>query len=132
MVKIYLSVIRPLLEYACLVWNTGLPKYLSDSIETVQKRALKCTYLSLSYNDIFKITKLPTLAQRRDNLCHEHFQKMQKESHRLHHLLPNVRNVSYDLCSNQKYPIPKVRISHFKNLYIPWCLSNCQYLKPVL
>ena len=33
LVKIYVSVIRPVLEYACPVWSTNLPKYLSDAIE---------------------------------------------------------------------------------------------------
>ena len=37
LLKIYLSVIRPVLEYACQVWHTCLPKYLCNKIETVQK-----------------------------------------------------------------------------------------------
>ena len=32
LVKMYVSVIRPVLEYACPVWSTNLPKYLSDAI----------------------------------------------------------------------------------------------------
>ena len=32
LVKIYVLVIRPVLEYACPVWSTNLPKYLSDAI----------------------------------------------------------------------------------------------------
>ena len=30
--KIYVSVIRPVMEYACPVWHTCLPKYLSDDL----------------------------------------------------------------------------------------------------
>ena len=44
LVKIYVSVIRPVLEYACPVWSIGpirLPKYLSDAIEMIQKRVLR-------------------------------------------------------------------------------------------
>ena len=40
LVKIYVSVIRPVLEYPCPVWSTNLPKYLSDAIEMIQKRVL--------------------------------------------------------------------------------------------
>ena len=40
LVTIYVSVIRPVLEYACPVWHTNLNKHLTESIETVQKRAL--------------------------------------------------------------------------------------------
>ena len=31
-VTVYLSVVRPVLDYACPVWHTNLPKYLSDNI----------------------------------------------------------------------------------------------------
>ncbi len=44
LVTIYVSVIRPVLECACPVWYTNLNKHLTESIETVQKRALKCIY----------------------------------------------------------------------------------------
>ncbi len=39
LVTIYVSVIRPVIEYACPVWHTNLNKHLTESIETVQKRA---------------------------------------------------------------------------------------------
>ena len=39
-----ISVIRPVLEYAYPVWHTNLNIHLTESIETVQKRALKCIY----------------------------------------------------------------------------------------
>ena len=38
------SVIRPVLEYACPVLHTNRNRHLTESIETVQKRALKCIY----------------------------------------------------------------------------------------
>ena len=42
LVTIYVIVIRPVLEYACPVWHTNLNKHLTESIETVQKRAMTC------------------------------------------------------------------------------------------
>ena len=47
-----LYVIIPVLEYACPVWYTNLNKYLSESLETEQKRALKCIYPGNEYADI--------------------------------------------------------------------------------
>ena len=38
--KVYLAIIRPILEYAVPVWR-AIPEYLSQKIESVQKRALK-------------------------------------------------------------------------------------------
>ena len=52
LVTVYTSVVRPVLEYACPVWHTNLPKYLSDSIELIQTRALKSIFSGKSYNDI--------------------------------------------------------------------------------
>ena len=40
LLEIYLTVIRPVLEYACPVWHPHLPKYLSDSIQRIQRQAL--------------------------------------------------------------------------------------------
>ena len=44
LVSVYVSVVRPVLEYACPVWHNNLPQYLSDNIEVIQKRALKCIF----------------------------------------------------------------------------------------
>ncbi len=41
--KIYLSTVRPVLEYAGPVWQ-AIPGYLSDAIERIQKRALHIIY----------------------------------------------------------------------------------------
>ena len=49
LVTMYVSVIRPVLEYACPVWHTNLNRHLTESIETVQKRVLKCIYPGNEY-----------------------------------------------------------------------------------
>ncbi len=45
LVRVYVSVIQPVLEYACLVWHAGLPNYLTQGIEMVQKKSLKVCLL---------------------------------------------------------------------------------------
>ena len=50
--NIYVSVIRPVLEYACQVWHKNLPSYLSDNIERIQIRAMKCIYPGHNYDYI--------------------------------------------------------------------------------
>ena len=37
LVSVCVSVVRPVLEYACPVWHTNLLQYLSDNIEVIQK-----------------------------------------------------------------------------------------------
>ena len=65
LVTVYLSVVRPVLEYACPVWHTNLQQYLSDNIESIQKRALKCIFRGSSYNEILCNVGLQTLKDRR-------------------------------------------------------------------
>ena len=47
----YISCIRPIAEYACQVFHTGLPKYLSDDLENLQKRALRIIHPDLFYDE---------------------------------------------------------------------------------
>ena len=46
------AVVRPVVEYACPVWHTNLPIYLSDNIEMIQKRAVRAIFPGMSYVDI--------------------------------------------------------------------------------
>ena len=69
LVKIYVSVIRPVLEYACPVWSTNLPKYLLDAIEMIQKHVLRSIYPGLHYDDILVLVSLQSLKKRRDDIC---------------------------------------------------------------
>ena len=39
-VRIYQSLIRSLLEYACPVWHCALPRSLADKLESLQRRTL--------------------------------------------------------------------------------------------
>ena len=64
LVRIYASVIRPVVEYACPVWHTHLPKYLLDNIKIIQKRCLKTIFPGFTYKDILQMVNIPTLYDR--------------------------------------------------------------------
>ena len=64
LVRIYISVIRPVVEYACPAWHTNLPIYLSDNIELIQKLCMKTIFPGCSYDDILEMTNLPTCTAR--------------------------------------------------------------------
>ncbi len=123
---IYLSVIRPVLEYACPVWSTCLPAYLSEKIETVQKRAMRTIYPGFSYTDTLEILNIAPLATRRVELCTKYFNDMKRDGHKLNHLLPDERTVPYNLRTSNVYPVIKTRTSRYQKSFLPWCLSNCQ------
>ncbi|KAK2174417.1 hypothetical protein NP493_806g01046 [Ridgeia piscesae] len=104
LVSVYVSVVRPVLEYVCPVWHTNLPQCLFDNIEVIQKRALKCIFPGLGYAEILRRVNLDTLNIRRDSICQKYFDKIQQ----------NV------------YPLPVTKTNRFRNSFIPWALYNCQ------
>ena len=67
--KVYLSNIRPVLEYAIQVWQS-IPDYLWDKVESIKRRALRIIYPEAeSYDQSLRVAKLETLASRRISLC---------------------------------------------------------------
>ncbi len=70
---VYTICIRSVLEYGCQVWNYGASQYLSVDVERVQRRALRIIYPDLSYTKALEVTSLPSLSQRRDELCRSYF-----------------------------------------------------------
>ena len=70
MVKIYITYIRPLLEYCAPVFHASLSAKQAQQIEKVQKRALKMIAgYDTSYQQILCQFNLETLADRRQKLC---------------------------------------------------------------
>ena len=127
LLRVYVSVIRPVLEYACPVWHTSLPMYLSDNIETIQKRCLRTIFPGHSYDEARSISNLPTIFERRTKLYQSYFRKMHNSDHTLNKLLPNQRNISYDLRTYNALPVPLARTDRFRRSLIPWGLANWQH-----
>ena len=69
--NVYVSVVRPVLEYACPVWHTNLTKYLCDNIEMIQKRALQSIFPNKGYDDILCDLGMCTLHERRNVICEQ-------------------------------------------------------------
>ena len=65
-----------------------MSRMATESIETVQKRALKCIYPGNEYADILCLTNLYTVSieDRRDSLCNKYFQNIMETTHRLYYL----------------------------------------------
>ena len=127
LLRMYVSVIRPVLEYACSVWHTSLPMYLSDHIETIQKRCLRTIFPGYSYDEARSISNLPTLFERRTKLCQSYFRKMQNADHKLHKLLPKQRSIPYGLRTYNTLPVPLARTDRFRRSLIPWGLANWKH-----
>jgi len=116
----YISVIRPVLEYCAVVWHHGLSKNQSESIEAIQRPALRIVYpttASMPYWAAFHYAELLSLSDRRDKLCRDLFQKLHDPSSCFHHLLPSARDS--DLTSRLRracmYPRPRNRTNCYKS-----------------
>ena len=121
----FIASIRTILEYACQVFHYGLPKYLSDVIERIQKRALRIIFPDLSYEDALITLNMKSLWLRREDLCSKLFKLIvDDENHKLHHLLPmNVPDI-YNFRSSKQFYIPKFRTNRFRNTFIMSSLLN--------
>ena len=73
--KVYMTTIRPVLEYGVQVWQ-DVPKFLSNKLESVQKRALHFIYPCHSCLDALNTSNLSSLKERRTQLCCKYIQKV--------------------------------------------------------
>lgn len=68
--KIYLTVVRPVLDFACPTYHPLLSKTQSDRLEALQKRAAKIIFgVEQSYAALVADGSLELLADRRNALC---------------------------------------------------------------
>ncbi len=124
LLRVYLSVIRPVVEYACPVWHTNLPGYLSDSIEVVQQGALRTIYPGVSYSEAMEKSSMQTLFDRREELCKKYFTGLKRQDHKLHHLLPPSRSVPYPLRDAAPLVLPKVKTQRYFKSLVPWGIRD--------
>ena len=69
-VMVCYSLLRSILEYACVMFPE-LPKYLSDSLERIQKSALVIIFPDSTFSEALNLAGIPTLQDRRSAACHE-------------------------------------------------------------
>jgi hypothetical protein len=60
LITVYISCIRPILEYCNQIWHFNIPEYLSKNIERIQRRVLKIIHPSLSYYFALVVCNIPT------------------------------------------------------------------------
>ena len=58
----YVTCIRPVAEYVCVVFHDSLPKYLSDDLEKLQKRACRIILPGHSFENAINELSLTSLA----------------------------------------------------------------------
>ena len=98
MLKVYTCNIRSVLEYATEVWQ-DIPTYLSDAIESIQRRALKIIFPNFSYQQALDQSNLTFLVDRMISICNKLMTNMRNEDHPISFLAPQAmtRFIPYQL-----------------------------------
>ena len=101
--KVYLTTIRPMLEYGVQVWQ-DIPELLSNKLESIQKRVLYIIYPCHSYSDALNTTNINSLKERRTQLCCKYIQ-MTQHDHSINFLTPwtATSGHSYNLRASDNY-----------------------------
>ena len=114
----YYSVIRSVLEFSCQLFHRSLPKYLSDDIERIQRRALQIIFPSLSYCEAIDKAGIPTLSERRKTLYIKLFNDIVSR-HKLANLLPPMASFhARRLRNKRRFNTPVCRTDRFMNSFI--------------
>jgi hypothetical protein len=101
------------------VFHHSLPKYLSDDLERVQKRALSILSPGVSYPQNLEKFDLSSLLHRRKELCDQLVFKITRDSsHNLHNLLPPKHETKLNLRKKRTFNIPHIHTNRHKNTFV--------------
>ena len=115
--KGYPACIRPVSEYVCQVFHNGLPEYLSEELENIQRRAI--IFPVLSYQEALKECNIATLYQRRQLLTERLFSEIKDNTcHELHGLLPSCYLTTVTLRRKRAFNVLFCRTNRLKNSFI--------------
>ena len=97
--------IRPVLEYCSVVWHHGLTKAQAESLEAIQRRALRIIY-PVTYDFPYDAALSIALYDRREQLNRRFFKSILSQSSCIFSLLPPPRdlNVTSRLRTASTYP----------------------------
>ena len=120
LILFYSTCIRPVIEYACQAFHDSLPKYLSDDLERLQKRAFRIVFPDQHYKEALRNTNTPSLYDRRQELTTKFFKDIvNNPEHKLTDLLPPLNNDnSHFLRKNRKFNVPLHKTNRFRNSFI--------------
>ena len=125
LIQFYRTCIRPITEYASPVFHDCLPAYLSKDIESIQRRAMRISFPSLSYKEALDEAGLISLSVRRQSLTDKLFTKVKTDrENKLHHLLLEQRTCHYNLRKQRRFK-PVFKTNRCKSSFI---IHNSQKL----
>ena len=116
LVEVFTIHVRPLLEFAVPVWHSNLNQKCSNSIERVQKAAVKIILQGSykSYKNALIELNMHPLSQRRDQLCLNFALKCEAHVKFSHWFKPNTTIIN-TRSKKDKYCNPVYKTTRLKN-----------------
>ena len=103
----------------CKVWQ-DIPAYLSDAIESIQRRALRIIFPNSSYQQALDQANLTSLADRKIFTCNKLLADMTIESNPISFLAPQVmtRSIPYQLRSGNTKTTTTIKRTKRANVFL--------------
>ena len=119
LITIYYALVRSILEY-CTIWHCSLPRYLSEALERIQKRALRIILPGLSYSEALVALQCPRLDKRRTDLCERTIKKIVSGGRLSCHITQTRENAhEYNLRNIANFSSFACRTDRFNNSFFP-------------
>ena len=128
LLQYYKSVIRPVIEYACPVWQSGLTIEQRCRLESIQRRALHIMSGSLDYELNCALYDVEPISVRLDNLTRSFFKRISSPNDCLNYLLPSERPAEVVNRLRQPSKLPGIicRTERYLKSFLPHALINYQ------
>ena len=117
--KVYSTLVRPLLEYASQVWHPGLNQQQKHLIESIQEWAIQMVYPSLMYEGVLTESNLQTLHSRRDGACKNCLWPCKNHTTNCTIYFPQRERFTM----TADITLPKVKTNSFKDSFIDFCTT---------
>jgi len=121
------AIIRPVLEYACPVWDSSITAAQSKALESIQWRAMRIIFAHDDYMMSLILARLDTLESRRAQLTERFFHRsVLCEKSCFHYLLLDKRDSSVTdrLRHAKTFESIPARTNKFLNSFLPYCLEH--------
>ena len=119
----YTVYIRSVMDYTVPVFHYALPKYLSNELGRIQRRAIRIICPYKQYHLVLSRLGLPTTAEHHHSICKRTFENIVSDSqHKLRKLLPPAFFTSFNLRRPRTYSIPLCKTDRFKNNFL---MTSC-------
>ena len=114
LIKIYIALIRSILEYSCEVWNNSITQYQNEELERVQKRVMGIIFPGRTYDEALIIANCERLELRRKKICINTLRKIITQGPLKENLLQTRETVHhYNIRNSKDISLYKCRTQRF-------------------